>query len=145
MTAEHKEIIKMIHNADFYGALSCLNQLNEAQKRDVILNEASVTDDISILGFVEFLISQDNSYNNHSLAAEAYIQMCFVEGAYNLAMFHAWEMHKLNPDIETKKFLLFFYAIPERLLPLEEAYQIAKEILKSEPDYKPALEIVCYH
>ena len=109
MTAEHKEIITMIHNADFYGALSCLNQLREAQKRDVILNEASVTDDISILGFAEFLISQDNSYNNHSLAAEAYIQMCFVEGAYNVALFHAREMYRLNSDIETKKFLLFFY------------------------------------
>lgn len=145
MTAEHKEIITMIHNADFYGALSFLNQLSEAQKRDVILNEASVTDDISILGFVEFLVSQDNSYNNHSLAAEAYMQMCFIEGAYNLAMFHAWEMHKIKPDVETKKFLLFFYGIPERLLPLENARQIAEEILRSDPDYEPALEIVRYH
>lgn len=142
MGVERERIIAMIHNADFYGALSCLNQLSEAQKRDIILEEASLTDDISILGFVEFLISQDNSYNNHSLAAEAYIQMCFVEGAYNVALFHAREMFRLNPDIETKKFLLFFYDIPERLLPAREAQQIAKEILDIEPDYRPALSIV---
>ncbi len=142
MGDERESIITMIHNADFYGALSCLNQLSEAQKRDVILNEASVSDDISILGFVEFLVSQDNSYNNHSLAAEAYIQMCFIEGAYKLALFHACEMNDLMPDIETKKFLLFFYGIPERLLPLEKARQIAQEILESEPDYNPALEIM---
>lgn len=138
-------IIAMIHNADFYGAYTCLKHLSDAERRDIILEEASLSDDISILGFVEFLISQNNSYFNHMLAAEAYIQMCFIEGAYNLAMFHAEEMHRLNPDIESKKFLLFFYGIPERLLPLEKARQIAQEILESEPDYDPALEIIRYH
>lgn len=61
---------------------------------------------------------------------------------YNNTLFHAWEMHRLKPDIETKKFLLFFYNIPERLLPLETALHIANEIIKADPDYKPALEIL---
>ena len=142
MDVERESIITMIHNADFYGALTCLKRLSDAEKRDIILEEASLTDNISILGFVEFLISQDNSYSNHSLAAEAYVQMCFVEGAYNIALFHAWEMHKLKPDVETKKFLLFFYGVPEQPLPLEKALLLANDIVKTEPDYRPALEIL---
>ncbi len=139
---ESKSIITMIRNADFCEALTCLKRLSEAEQRDIILEEAAVTDDICVLGFVEFLVSQDNTYFSHALAAEAYIQMCHIEGAYKLALFHAWEMHKLKPDIETKKFLLFFYGIPEQLLPLEKARQIAQEILESEPEYNPALEIM---
>ena len=142
MSAERKKIITMIHNTDFHGAFDCFKQFGETEQRDIILEEASLTDNICILGFVEFLISQDDCYFYHMLAAETYIQMCYIEGAYNVAIFHAWEMHKLSPDVETKKFLLFFYGIPERLLPLEKALQIAEEVVKAEPNYKPALEIL---
>lgn len=139
---ENNSVINLIRNTDFYGALKCFEILSKEQQREIIIQEASLTDDISILGFVNFLISQNNCYFYHMLAAEAYIQMCFLEGAYNVAMFHACEMHRLNPSIEAKKFLLSFYGIPEHLLPLEKALQVANEIIKIEPDYKPALEIL---
>ena len=142
MKNKYNIIIDLIHNADFYEAQRYFKQFDESQQRDIIISEAASTDNISVLGFVNFLISQNNCYFNHQLAAEAYIQMCFIEGAYNIALFHAWEMHRINPGVDEKKFLLFFYAIPERLLPLEIAKQIAGEIINIDTDYKPALEIL---
>lgn len=70
MKNEYKIILDLIHKADFYEAQGYFKQLDESQQRDIIISEAALTDDISVLGFIIFLISQNNCYFNHKLAAE---------------------------------------------------------------------------
>lgn len=135
-------ILNLIYTSQYHEAKKQFDKLNEIQQSDLVVEEASVADNISILGFVEFLISRNNTYFNHNLAADALIQMCWIEGAYNVAFYHAAEMYRLKPDTETKKFLLFFYDLPEKILSEEYAIKLAESILQTEPDYLPAMEIL---
>ena len=47
---------------------------------------------------------------------------------------------ELDPDnIGFKEYILFFYIVPEHLLPKNEAISIAKEVLKKNPNNIAAL------
>lgn len=67
--------------------------------------------------------------------------LCFVEGAYSVALFHARELLLNTKSIENMERILFFYDIPEKLVDKEEAEIIAKEILKIEPDNKVVMAL----
>ena len=67
--------------------------------------------------------------------------LCFVEGAYSAALFHARELLAMEKSVENLERVLFFYNIPEKLIEEEEAILISREILKLEPDNKIALNI----
>ena len=142
MNELNNDILKHIRNADLHAAYELLKDLSEEQQRDIIVGEAAISDSIAVLGFAEYMISCENNIQNHETAALAYIQMCHINGAYEMALFHAREMHRLSPDTDTKKFLLFFHGIPEKLLIHEEAVKLAQEILLVDPDYAPAKEIL---
>ena len=60
--------------------------------------------------------------------------MCWLEGGYDLAFYHACKLLELEPTADNKEYLLFFYNLPERLLPEEKAYTFSKEILSEKPD-----------
>ncbi len=135
-------IVHFIHTSRFNESFEIFRTLSEDQQKELVFVEASHTDEISIICFAEFLISKENTYFNHMLAAEALIQMCWLEGAYNVAFYHAAEMYRLNPDAETKKFLLSFYDLPENILSEEFAKGLAASIIQDEPDYQPALKIL---
>lgn len=137
-----QKIVNYMMSADFRSVYELLTTLNAEQQRDIIVGEAAISDSIAVLGFAEYLISRENNIQNHETAALAYIQMCHINGAYEMALFHAREMHHISPDTDTKKFLLFFHGIPEKLLPHEEAVKLAQEILLSDPSYAPAKEIL---
>ena len=137
-----ENIIILIRKAQYHEAKALFDQLSRAEQRDLLIEEASLTDNICVLGFVEFLISLDNTSYNHMLAAEVLIQMCWLTGAYDIAFYHAREMYRINLDIDAEKFLLFFYGLPEKIMPEEYALEIAKDILRTDPDYEPAKNII---
>ena len=138
-------IIELIHESKYHEAKIWYDQLNESQQRDLVIEEASLTDNMCIIGFVEFLISMDYTYLNHMLAAEVLIQMCWIEGAYNVSLYHAIEMYKLNPSIDSKKFLLFYYDLPEKIMPETFAIELATSIIETDPYYIPAKKILQNH
>lgn len=96
--------------------------------------EAADTDSIIILGFLSYILSIQNTAFSHQVISEALIQMCWLEGGYNLAFYHACKLLELKPVVEVKEYLLFFNTIPEKLLSEEKAYTLSKEIIAEKPD-----------
>ena len=93
-------------------------------------------------GFITYLLMNDNSCFHHELAANALIQMCWLEGAYSLAYYHASEMVRIQPDVKNKEFMLFFNEIPEKPMSDDLALKLAKEILEIDSSCSIAKEIV---
>lgn len=85
---------------------------------------------------MEFLISKENSYFHHRLAADVLNARCWHEGAYSVALFHAKEMFRLDPCIEAQETMLFYYDVHE--LTDGETEKIAKDILSKDPNNQAA-------
>ena len=70
----------------------CKN-MNDASKRDLILNTAYDTENICVYGFTQYMIRQTGETNWIELAIELMLNpLCFIEGAYSAALFHAREL-----------------------------------------------------
>ncbi len=135
-------ILELLYTSRFEEAYEIIHTWSEKEQRAFVIEEAYESENISIICFVEFLISKENSYFHHSLAVEVLNARCWHEGAYSVALFHAKEMLRLNPCADVRKLLLFYYTIPEKLLSCEYAVELAKDILCEEPDYEPAKEVL---
>ena len=67
--------------------------------------------------------------------------LCFIEGAYSVALFHARELLLIEKNLRNLERIIFFYNIPEKLVDEEEAKYISKEISKEQPDNEVALGV----
>lgn len=67
--------------------------------------------------------------------------LCFIEGAYSIALFHARELLAIVENVENLERILFFYNIPDKLVSKEEAQYIAQKILSIESENVVALGI----
>lgn len=68
--------------------------------------------------------------------------MCFIEGAYSIALFHSRELLEMKLCITNLERILFFHNIPEKLVEDDEAELVAKKIIEIEPNNIVALEIL---
>lgn len=110
--------------------------------RNMILDIAFETENICIYSFIQYMITKTRKTSWIELAIDVMIHpLCFVEGAYSVALFHAREALLIENNVENLERILFFYNIPEKLVDQEEAKYIAKEILKVEPDNEVALSV----
>lgn len=134
MKKEKQYIIDWMYQLDFENAAKHLFQLPEEEQISLMVCEAADTDSIIILGFLSYILSIRNTAFYHQVISEALIQMCWLEGGYNLAFYHACKLLELKPVVEIKEYLLFFNTIPEKLLSEEKAYTLSKEILSEKPD-----------
>lgn len=117
-------------------------ELDTFELRDVILNIAYETESISVYGFIVYMIQKREKTEWIKLAIDVLINpLCFIEGAYSIALFHARELLGYDRNVENLERILFFYNIPEKLIDDVEAYRIAEEILSMEPDNKVALQM----
>ena len=91
--------------------------------------EVADTDSVVILGFLSYVLSVRETAFYHQVISEALVQMCWLEGGYDLAFYHACRLLELEPIADNKEYLLFFYNLPEKLLSEEKAY-----ILSEKPD-----------
>ena len=139
---KNKRILQFIYNVDFINAKKLFDELSEAEKSDLIIMESCTSNSLIVIGFIYFLLSKENTCFNHELASQALIQMSWIEGAYNLAYWHATEMLKLEPTLKNKEFMLLFYNIPEKILSEEYARKLAKDILQQDINNKLALSII---
>lgn len=70
--------------------------------------------------------------------------LCFIEGAYSVALFHSRELLIKERSVENLERIIFFYNIPEKLIDKEEVECISAEILKKEPNNEVALSVIKY-
>ena len=129
-------ILELLYTSKFDEAYNIIRTWSEQELTDFAIEEAFESENISIICFVEFLISKENSYFHHRLAVDVLNARCWHEGAYSVALFHAKEMFRINPCIEALEAILFYYDVHE--LTDSEAEEIAKEILRREPNNKAA-------
>lgn len=119
----------------------CKN-MEEANIKDVLITIAYDTENICVYSFVHYMIKITGKVCWIKLAIDIMLNpLCFVEGAYSVALFHARQLLFVNRSVENLERILFFYNIPEKLLDKEEAQLIAEEILKMEPDNEVAQRI----
>ncbi len=110
--------------------------------RDMVMTVAYDTENICIYSFIQYMIEKTGKVSWIELAIDVMLNpLCFVEGAYSVALFHARELLLIEKNIKNLERIIFFYNIPEKLVDEKEAKCIAKEILKIEPDNKVALSI----
>lgn len=107
--------------------------------RDIVMTVAYDTENICIYSFIQYMIEKTRKASWIELAIDVMLNpLCFVEGAYSVALFHSRELLLIEKNIKNLERIIFFYNIPEKLVDEEEAKCIAKEILKVEPDNKVA-------
>ena len=97
MKKEKQHIIDLIYQLDFENAAKHLFQLSKEEQISLMVCEAADTDSIIILGFLSYILSIQNTAFYHQVISEALIQMCWLEGGYNLAFYHACKLLELKP------------------------------------------------
>lgn len=111
--------------------------------RDMILTIAYDTENICVYCFVQYMIERTGKTEKSrwiELAIDIMLNpLCFIEGAYSVALFQARELLLIEKNIRNLERIIFFYNIPEKLVSEEEAKYISKEILREEPDNEVAL------
>jgi len=118
-------------------------EMNASKFRDILMNIAYETGGINVYGFIAHMIRKQENVEWLKLAVDIMLNpLCFIEGAYSIALFHARELLSINRNVENLERILFFYNIPERLIDEDEARCIAEEILAIESDNKVAFEII---
>ena len=109
---------------------------------DIMMNIAYETESISVYGFLSYMIQKRESERWLKLVVDIMLNpLCFIEGAYSIALFYARELLSINRTAENLERILFFYNIPEKLIDEGEACYLAQELLNIEPDNKVALQI----
>ena len=108
-----------------------------------MMNVAYDTENLSVYGFIQYMIRRTENANWIKLAVDIMLNpFGFMEGAYSVALYHARELVLMERNIINLERLLFFYNIPEKLINDEEAKNIAKEILKTDANNKVAQDII---
>lgn len=137
------ETLKMdLFQGRYEKAAERCNDMDLNSIRDMMLNIAFDTESICVYSFVRYMIEKTRDVFWMKLAADLMMHpLCFVEGAYSVALFHARELLSVERSVINLERVLWFYHIPEKLIDKAEAQSIAQEILKIEPDNAAALEI----
>lgn len=110
--------------------------------RDMIMTIAYDTENMCVYCFIQYMIKRTGKISWIELAIDVMLNpLCFIEGAYSVALFHARELLLIEKNVRNLERIIFFYNIPEKLVDEEEAKYISKEILKIEPHNEVALGI----
>ena len=118
-------------------------EMNASMFRDILMNIAYETESINVYGFIAHMTRKAENVEWLKLAVDIMLNpLCFIEGAYSIALFHARELLSIDRNAENLERILFFYNIPERLVDKDEACCIAEELLAIESDNNVAFEII---
>ena len=127
----------------YYDAEKILLELDKNEQRDAIMKLAYETESVSIYSFLRYMSERDRSQFWLELIIDVMINpLCFIEGAYSIALFHARELLKKNSSVANMERILFFHNIPEKLVGHTETRLIANEIISVEPNNDVALEVL---
>ncbi|WP_342601071.1 hypothetical protein MHB48_08740 [Psychrobacillus sp. FSL H8-0483] len=129
---------------DFVKAKELASQMDMDSLRETLFLLAYDNENIATYGFISYLLLEEETSEFHYIASYLFsMALNHLEGAYQTAFHHAKKATDLSPnDMSYKEYILFFNAIPDKLLGNEEALGIANEILKNEPNNKVALSVI---
>lgn len=135
---------ELVLSGEYKEAESVSNGLREDEIVQKIMYIACKTKNLTTYGFIIYKLLFNEKAVWHYLAAELFLApLCYIDGAYALGVFHARSAIELEPqNIEHKKMLLAFYVLPEPAISKEEAYQLAKEIIKVDSNAEAAIWIL---
>lgn len=138
----NKKLEKILLQGKYKEAEELCKNVNETTIRDVLLEIAYDTESICVYSFLQYMIMSTEEKKWIKLAIDMMLNpLCFVEGAYSVALFHTRQLLQMEKSVDNLEKLLFFYNIPESLLEEDEARYIARQILKLDPDNEVALAI----
>lgn len=129
---------------DFNSAKALASDMDMEILRDTLYLVAYDSGSITPYGFVnDLLLDEETSEIHYTASFLMSMALNHLEGAYQIAFHHANKAAELSPnDMSYQEFLLFFHAIPDKLLSNDEAIKIAKNILEREPNNKTALSVI---
>lgn len=131
-----EKLIKYFYIGDYESIDKLLENIEITKQKDILEKIALKTESLSIYTYINYKIFKNQDKNIvylHQIAIEILITLCFIEGAYSSAFYHAKQILKLQPEnVKNLEQLLFFYEIPETLLNEKEAITISKKILESD-------------
>lgn len=123
------QIKDYILSGQYEVASQMCERLPKIKLRDEILNLAYDTENISIYAFSQYMLQKTNENEWIDIIIDMMINpLCFVDGAYSIALYYAREKVKYDKTVDNLERLLFFHNIPEKLICDEEAKLITKEI-----------------
>jgi tetratricopeptide (TPR) repeat protein len=134
----------LILTGDFQSAKILTKNMDSNRFGDLILKIAFDEGNLCSYTFISYLLLEEESSELHYLASEVLaLAFCHLEGAYASALYHARRAATLSPeDVSYLEYLLFFHEIPEKLIDKEEAIQIAKKIIESDPENLAAKRVL---
>lgn len=131
-----EKLIKYFYIGDYESIDKLLENIEITKQKDILEKIALKTESLSIYTYINYKIFKNQDKDIvylHQIAIEILITLCFIEGAYSSAFYHAKQILKLQPEnVKNLEQLLFFYEIPETLLNEKEAITISKKILESD-------------
>lgn len=138
----NKEFMKALDIGFYKEAFALFESIPMQDKGSFLFMHAYETGSIAVYAFTTFLLLQKETAEHHFYAAEVLSSgLTHLNHAYSGALMHARRAAELAPnDISYKEYLLCFYSIPEHLITLNEAKQIALEILQQDPYHTLALK-----
>lgn len=148
MILKEEDLNSMLKHNILEGNFKKANDISKKMSLNDLENElleiAFETDNISIYFFILDLLNEDANAELHEMASTILsTAYSHVVGSYNLALNHMRKAMYLDPhDITYKEGMLFFYNIPEQLITKAQAIELAKEIIKINPENERAKEIL---
>ena len=140
LSEQIKELIKDLRFEEAYNLLTTTDM--EIQEK-IVINISMDSNDILILGFTSYILSVNNTYENHRLAMLSYYYMSWVEGAYELSYYHALLMLKMSNCLKDKIAVLDYYRIPgfKNIMTHDLALKLADDILSEDDTNRLAIEV----
>lgn len=137
------KIILKLEQGKYPDIEEMCKEMNAFEIRDIFMNIAYETESINVYGFIVYMTRKQENIEWIKLTVDIMLNpLCFIEGAYSIALFHARELLSIDRNVENLERLLFFYNVPENLIDEDEARSIAEELLTIAPDNKVALQII---
>ena len=138
-----EQLKSCLSQGKYNEARELLKEIDDLSIRDIIMSIAYETENIFVYSFIHYMISMTHKKNWIELGIDVMINpLCFLDGAYSVALFHARELLNCEKSIANQERILFFYNLPEKLICADEAKDIANEILKIDPQNVVALNIL---
>ncbi|KOP78259.1 hypothetical protein AMS59_10240 [Lysinibacillus sp. FJAT-14745] len=124
----------------FIEAKALVDGLNKDEFEDYILELCYKSESIIYYSFVlDLLKNRETAFLHYIASIILSHPLCHLEGAYQAAFYHAKKAIDCDEDdIGLKEYLLFFNAIPDKLLSDREAKILAEKVLKIKPDSEVA-------
>ncbi|MCD7982329.1 MAG: LytTR family transcriptional regulator [Clostridiales bacterium] len=137
-----------VTDRDFFSALIQGDYETAAQicaDRDLrgnLVDMACDTNNLCVYSFTRYMYEKTGEMKwLYTAETIAEIDMCWMEGGYAVALFHAREALEQEQTYKHYKGLLTFWMIPEKLVDDEEALEIASVVIRKEPDNDRALRV----